>query len=588
MACIGLVLAAVSLLVGAQSREDPPQKVVEAGSAAGHAPLQSPHLIPVLPIAAIEDPARLLSEAQRAGKSLPSQRAFLLSAESAPRRDTANETDAGAMDAAAPFRALGAGLVGVRRGPVREGAETIVVDIGPAVLPPEHSRAAPAEAPSSEWWTRRRVELPVDMSHAQADAASADAAPSRDGASATPEDAEPAESLVRLLPAEPKVIARAIDSHQRALDALLAAKEAEYGAADLPKPSPPPALALKTDLFEVVAWIELADASQAALRQGGNWRAADLVVADMRAFLKSIRCPEVEWLLADRVPIGTQGFASLVLHPSWRSDAWHLVEPVARMAERLDRARREFDALAERMGREAGLVGSAVDELKARLAVVSANLPTGFEWTKDFQADCEAHMREAFARGATFGGAFRAPAFDAADPIVAGIYARTVAFEVFGYAWSRPDAMPPSMQQSRAEFISQALEPLRAAIRDRRFVDDLGVDQGQIAYGMLEQFLASREARWKPWIVFPTSAEIAAEAGSDIMMGVQFRFRDIVEDQRAGYSIERMNWDDACWQLDAAFAMRGNARSNRSGRRPWIFHDCALMFWDGYVPLRRW
>ncbi|MFO0003301.1 MAG: hypothetical protein ACK559_19440, partial [bacterium] len=60
----------------------------------------------------------------------------------------------------------------------------------------------------------------------------------------------------------------------------------------------------------MVTWLELADASQACLRRRGDSKAADAVVADVRAFLKAIRCDAMDALVTERVPPSVEGVAS--------------------------------------------------------------------------------------------------------------------------------------------------------------------------------------------------------------------------------------------------------------------------------------
>ena len=484
----------------------------------------------------------------------------------------------GQSDDARKTPRLGLGLAQAEFAAPSDGPRAIELEVGPLLVEPAES---PVDAPtrSSIWWpSGGRLRVPVSA-----------ASPADTGSTAKPICLESLSRLESVVPTKSGDQQRSIRRHRLAIDALRAMKESpeETRAREALKLSESPALA--ANVFELVTWIELADAVQADLRLRGEVKAADAVVADVRAYLKSIRAPGLESLLAERVPPASEGFLSLVLHESWPHDAWQLVEPSLRLSANLDRTRREFAALAERIGRESGLAQEGIEELKARLAAVAENMPPGFEWTKRFEDACAEHMQRAFQSGATFGGVPRAPAFDPSDPVVAAMYARTVAFEVFGYAWSQPGAMPPSQQAERQALLAQVTAPIRAALADGSLVGPSGVDHGREALELIERFLASDDARWKPWIVFPTTPEVASIAARELKQTLESEVRQFHESFEPGQlRVHRIEWPWAVWDIDSALACDGGTRAGRSGRRPWIFPDTAPMFWDGYVPLRKW
>lgn len=477
---------------------------------------------------------------------------------------------------------LGLGLLRAKLGAPVDGARTVELEVGPLLVEPaDPSEGAPASP--AIWWP----------SGGHLRVAASEASPVAESA-AGPICLDALSRLEPIVPQKPADQQRLLRRHRQAIDALRTMKDSPEEARTRAPVELIESPALATNLFELVTWFELADAAQASLRLRGELKAADAVVTDMRAYLKSIRAPGLDSLLAERVPPASDGFASLVLHESWPHDAWQLVEPALRLSASLDRTRREFLALAERIGRESGLAQEGIDELKARLATVAENMPPGFQWTKRFEDDCANHMRRAFQSGAEFGGAPRAPAFVPNDPVVAAMYARTVAFEVFGYAWSQPGAMPPSLQAERQTLLAQITAPIRSAIVDGSLVGPSGIDHGREALDLIDRFLASEDARWKPWIVFPPTPEVASAAARQQRETLDRLVRGFHESFDPDLpSSNRILWPWAVWDIDSSLSVdcweRASGSASRSpGRRPWIFPDTAPVFWDGYVPLRKW
>jgi hypothetical protein len=489
--------------------------------------------------------------------------------------------DAAALDGSDASRdsaRLGLGVLRARFGAPIDGAKTLELDVGPLLVEPAEPSRDASFSPSI-WWPNG-AGLRVALREATPVAG---ARPSGEVC------LEPFARLASVIPRSPDDLERAAHRHRQALDALRKMKEDPEGARVGVAIGSDDAPALATDLFELVTWLELSDAVQASLRIGGKVKAADAVVADMRALLRAIRATGLDALLAERVPVASEGFASLALHESWPHDAWQLVEPALRLSASLDRTRREFLALAERIGRESGLAKEGVERLKSRLETVAENMPPGFEWTQRFGDDCADHMRAAFQPDAEFGGARRAPPFDPSDPIVSAIYAQTVAFEIFGYAWSQPGAMPPSLEAKRQAMLSTVAEPIRAALSDGSLVGPSGVDHGREALDLMERFLASEDTRWKPWIVFPTTPEVAAYAATRLRESLDLTVREFYESFEPGVpNSDRVEWQWVIWDIDAALAVEGGMRAARSGRRPWIFPDTVPLMTNGYVPIRKW
>jgi hypothetical protein len=543
----------------------------EANGAAGAVIAQPPDIrsdLLLSPVEALGSPVALLTESERGSEKLSLNRLFALC-------DTAHAGQSDERSGTGPR--IGVGAVFAKAKTKVDGGRVVTIQVGPVMLAPSANPAKEDEE-ASRWWAQRMREF-GDLDSVRTDPRSLT------GDSPCAEAMRPIGSV---LPVGAAAVERAMIRHKTAIDMLVKLRDLDTQTAVSLQLMAPPAPALATDLFEVVTWLELADASQACLRLRGDVKAADAVVADVRAFLKSIRSHAMEALLAERVPSGVEGFASLTLHPSWRTDSWSLVDPIVQLRAMREKVGAEFASLAERIGRETGLDPKAIAELKKRLATVADNLPPGFEWTERFEDDCEAHMRDAFQANATFGGVPRYPPFEPQDPVVASIYARTVAFEVFGYAWSQPGAMPPSMVETRQARLDQVLEPFRAALGDRSLVSKAGVDQGRATIDLIERYLASEDTRWKPWMVFPAAPEAAREAVASLRSVVLDELRSLNESYVPALTIGgSVQWEQICWELDGVFASTGSFRAGRDGSRPWIFTDTAVVFWDGNVSLKK-
>lgn len=555
------VICFFALLMAAQSGGGLPGKAPGSASA-----VPAVEAI-VSPVRAIDSPFMLLTESERAEQTLAVTRLFAV----------CDGLGAGSVVASKPpTRRVGVGAMRAKSKAGPNGGRLTEVEIGPVVLQPSEGPATQT-AETLPWWDRRIAEFSVPP-------------PDVPAPEAPPAPCEEAMRPIRsVLPDSAEAVARAVQRHSVAIDALVQLRGLNGQPSRNPKVTVPAQPALATDLLEAVTWLELADASQAGLRLDGCVKEADAVVADILALLKAIRCPSMASLLAERVPPGREGFASLSLHPDWRCDAWLLVEPIVRIRANQERASKEFTLLAERIGRESGLAPEAIAELKSRLATVAENLPPGFEWTQRFQDDCETHMRDAFKPGAMFGGVRRVPYLDPTDPVTASIYARTVAFEVFGYAWSQPGAMLPSMVAMRQARLDQVREPFRAALGDGSLVSKGGVDQGRVTLDLIERFLSSDDTLWKPWMVFPASPEVVGEVTASLRSRVLGELQSLndsfVPGLTSGGSVQ---WEQVCWEVDGIFSSSGWFNEARQGVRPWIFPDTAVIFWDGYVALRKW
>lgn len=545
-----------------------PHEADRAASAAIAQPARIDSELRVSPVEAIWAPAMLLTESERRGEKLPTDRLFALC-------DGDAAGGSGEKRGAGPRIGVGALLAMART--KDDGGRIVTLQLGPVMLAPSEDLANQSDEPS-RWWEHRIGEISDQDSVLTGPKALVGDSPC----------AEAMRPIRSVLPEDAAAVERAMTRHRIAIDMLVKLCDSDTQTAPSLQLAVPPAPALASDLFEVVTWLELADASQACLRRRGDSKAADAVVADVRAFLKAIRCDAMDALVTERVSLSVEGFASFTLHPAWRTDSWLLLDPIVRLRAVREKVGAEFASLADRIGRETGLDPQAIAELKMRLATVADNLPPGFEWTQRFQDDCEAHMRDAFRANATFGGVPRYPPFEPRNPVVASIYARTVAFEVFGYAWSQPGAMLPSMVEARQAGLDVVLKPFRTALGDGSLVSLAGVDQGRVAIDLIERFLSSEDTRWKPWMVFPAAPEAASEAAASLRSVVLGELRSLNESFVPGLTVGgSVQWEQICWELDGVFGSTGSFHATRNGDRPWIFTDTGVVFWDGNVSLKK-
>jgi hypothetical protein len=306
----------------------------------------------------------------------------------------------------------------------------------------------------------------------------------------------------------------------------------------------------------------------------------------IRDSLKAIRANLMVALLDERVPIGATVPASLTMHATWETDAWPLLQASIDALRTREDARHRFAQLAQRVAAKAGFPDEAKLWLGNRLDLVARNLPPNFVWDASFESAVKVHMEEAFQKGAMFDGVPRAPFFDAADVDICRIYAQTIAFEVFGYAWSREDALSPSQRALRASDFKRLLRPIQQAAEENRFVVHQ-YDLGDLAVARLNELYARESAQWKPWLVFPMrDPSQAPAAAAAILEALQREHESFTERATLPGHDYQFMLHPACvdWQVDEQF---GNGNDRQDGL-PWIMPDMATLFWDGYVALRRW
>lgn len=213
-------------------------------------------------------------------------------------------------DASRGSARLGLGVLRARFGAPIDGVETLEFDVGPLLVEPAEPSREASFSPSIWWPTGAGLRVALR-----------EATPAVGARPSGEVCLEPFARIASVIPRSPDALERAVRRHRQALDALRKMKEDPEGARAGVAIGSDDAPALATDLFELVTWLELSDAVQASLRIGGKVKAADAVVAGMRALLKAIRATGLDALLAERVPVASEGFASLVLHESWPHDA---------------------------------------------------------------------------------------------------------------------------------------------------------------------------------------------------------------------------------------------------------------------------
>jgi hypothetical protein len=362
--------------------------------------------------------------------------------------------------------------------------------------------------------------------------------------------------------------ARLSDCHWAAADALHAASIAV--AATMTESAPqlnPPRIVMNSGAIELAVWFECADARQVLARVRGETSAADTIVRDAVAMAKRIAAHGIEERIGEKVPSGISGFASWSLTTSWPTDSWELIACAQRLQEKHDHAATAFAALAARVGTVCGLLPSVVAVLEERLRTVAANLAPGFEWSAQFEKDCEAHLKDAFREGAMFGDVRRFPWFEVEDPVVGAIYAQTVAWEIYGYSYAQPNTLLPSAVARRSAQHASLMDTIKRhfethpeqALAWSNETQSNSVD----TYAAVEARWLSPSNQWKPWLVFDTGPEQLAVVAEDII-------------EQGGFDAEGI-W----WSIETLSQYTGEADT---GAR--IFNELYYVFWDGYVLLR--
>ena len=204
-----------------------------------------------------------------------------------------------------------------------------------------------------------------------------------------------------------------------------------------------------------VAWAMAVDGQQALKRASGDIKGADADVANLRRVLRMAGATRTAELVAERVPVQSEGFQSWSWSPQSPLDAWDLA---ASVSKGIDARRRLMERLRELALKHAVLGGfpqEGLDEIEMRFAMLESNLPIGWSMRASDEATISEHL-EARLNGSLRQGIDR-------------VQARTVAWEVYAAAWNLSDALPREVVEARAaqqaRFEAVLREPL-ALLRD--------------------------------------------------------------------------------------------------------------------------
>ncbi|MFN9125945.1 MAG: hypothetical protein ACK5WD_08965, partial [bacterium] len=177
-----------------------------------------------------------------------------------------------------------------------------------------------------------------------------------------------------------------------------------------------------------VAWAMAVDGQQALKRASGDIKGADADVANLRRVLRMAGATRTAELVAERVPVQSEGFQSWSWSPQSPLDAWDLA---ASVSKGIDARRRLMERLRELALKHAVLGGfpqEGLDEIEMRFAMLESNLPIGWSMRASDEATISEHL-EARLNGSLRQGIDR-------------VQARTVAWEVYAAAWNLSDALP--------------------------------------------------------------------------------------------------------------------------------------------------
>lgn len=199
-----------------------------------------------------------------------------------------------------------------------------------------------------------------------------------------------------------------------------------------------------------VAWAMAVDGQQALKRASGDIKGADADVANLRRVLRMAGATRTAELVAERVPVQSEGFQSWSWSPQSPLDAWDLA---ASVSKGIDARRRLMERLRELALKHAVLGGfpqEGLDEIEMRFAMLESNLPIGWSMRASDEATISEHL-EARLNGSLRQGIDR-------------VQARTVAWEVYAAAWNLSDALPREVVEAReaqqARFEDTLREPL--------------------------------------------------------------------------------------------------------------------------------
>ena len=275
--------------------------------------------------------------------------------------------------------------------------------------------------------------------------------------------------------------------------------------------------------LEVAVWFEMMDALQLTMRKSSgltdinhleHLKAADAAVEDMRAMARLLRCPSIIALIDERLPRGDDRAVSLTAHKTWPQEAWVFVDAVAEVHARADRTRAKLLMLAKAAAKRHGLAEGILKSLEERLEIVLAKWPINVEITaadEDAIADrldyaLDPTLRPTLVRVGDTDHMCEMPTPLFIDPneVVAGqMRATTVAWEIYGYAWSSANTLLPSEAALLRSQRDQYLAVLPWAVQSDEFFLRRYAEPGRWVNAVLHGLDGYFDTRWKPWTSLP-------------------------------------------------------------------------------------
>jgi hypothetical protein len=185
-----------------------------------------------------------------------------------------------------------------------------------------------------------------------------------------------------------------------------------------------------------VAWAMAVDGQQALKRASGDIKGADTDVANLRRVLRMAGAVRTAELIAERVPVQSEGFQSFSYSPQFPIDAWDLAASVSKGIESRRKLVERLRDLALRHATVGGFPPEGLDEIQMRFAMLEPNMPIGWSMRAADEALISDHLE------ARLSGTLRQG--------IDLVQARTVAWEVYAAAWNLSDALPREVVEARA------------------------------------------------------------------------------------------------------------------------------------------
>lgn len=269
----------------------------------------------------------------------------------------------------------------------------------------------------------------------------------------------------------------------------------DWKAADIARPdetidSP----AMGSSPIGITLYFEMQDALQAWTRLSGDVSQADLLVRDLIEIARRLDRHDFAATIAERVPPGTSGFASVVLHAEWPIDAMGFVASIARLDRLRESNRRFLEGVLADACREHDLPLEVCSDCQRELMRVLADLPIGFDLHGRLGPEARALLKDLLRPGGNqiLDGAFWLEQ-DGTDPFdVAASIGANVGWRLHGLAWLDRTGLLPSERVRRNADLRYAAKQWQTA-----YTREFGID-------LDPEFLVRRIGDpAKPWATFP-------------------------------------------------------------------------------------